>query len=63
MTVEASTDDGATRENVWGGPTSGGRADHATARVAPRCAGRPGAAITEWSASRRRQWPGPLLQR
>ncbi|MEV7811254.1 carboxypeptidase regulatory-like domain-containing protein [Streptomyces flaveolus] len=33
MTVEASTDDGTTWQNVWGGPKAGGQADHVTVRV------------------------------
>ncbi|MGW5431692.1 carboxypeptidase regulatory-like domain-containing protein [Streptomyces sp. NPDC004059] len=33
MTVDASTDDGATWQNVWGGPKSSGEADHLTVSV------------------------------
>ncbi|MEW1779940.1 carboxypeptidase regulatory-like domain-containing protein [Streptomyces sp. NPDC086777] len=33
MTVDASTDDGATWQNVWAGPKSNGEADHLTVSV------------------------------
>ncbi|MFG2358744.1 carboxypeptidase regulatory-like domain-containing protein [Streptomyces sp. NPDC048521] len=33
MTVDASTDDGATWRNVWAGPKAGGQADHLTVNV------------------------------